>query len=56
MYNLQGKLVETLIENEFMSNGRHSINWKVESLPSGIYIAKLSNNDLSISTKVMLIK
>jgi len=56
VYDLRGKLVKTLIDNQFRSVGSHSMSWKVEALTSGIYIVNLSNNNLSISTKVVLIK
>ena len=56
IYDLQGKLVKNLIDNKFMSIGSYSIVWKEETLPSGIYIINLSNDNLSISTKVILVK
>ena len=48
--------LKRLIDNKFMSIGSYSIVWKEETLPSGIYIINLSNDNLSISTKVILVK
>ncbi|MBC8196633.1 MAG: T9SS type A sorting domain-containing protein, partial [Candidatus Marinimicrobia bacterium] len=55
IFNLNGKLIETIIDNQKLS-GEIRINWNGNLSPSGIYFIKLKI-DNSISThKIILLK
>ena len=41
VYNLLGQVVATLIKNEFLSAGRHKLQFQAEQLPGGIYFYRL---------------
>ena len=41
VYNLLGQVVATLIKNEFLSAGRHKLQFQPEQLPGGIYFYRL---------------
>lgn len=51
IYDLKGRLVESLISNKFMVSGNHSISWRPDNLSSGDYLIKLSNDKSIIATK-----
>ena len=55
IYNALGKEISTLAE-ENLQSGTYSINWDAANFPSGIYIYKLTANDISVSKKMILIK
>lgn len=42
IYNILGKEVTTLVNNEIMNAGRHRITWDASDLPSGIYFYRLA--------------
>ncbi len=56
VYNLQGQLVEKLIENEIKAAGFYEIVVKGESFSSGIYIVVFKANSFVKSQKIALIK
>ena len=45
VYDLNGKIVCTLINNEKRNAGEHSLEWTHENLSSGLYICKLKANN-----------
>ena len=51
IFDLNGRLVKSLISHEFKAAGNHSISWKPMDLSSGDYLVKLSNGGSIISTK-----
>jgi hypothetical protein len=55
IYDLNGKLVETLLEKEIPA-GNHSIQWNAEGLSSGIYFYKLDAGNFSAARKMLLMK
>jgi hypothetical protein len=56
IYNMLGQEVKTLINNELVSAGRHSINFNAGNLASGIYIYRLQVGDFSSNKKMILLK
>jgi hypothetical protein len=57
VYDMAGKLVESLASNEFKVSGNHSIAWNPENITSGEYIVRLSVNGSQVATqKVAYIK
>lgn len=55
IYDLSGKLVKTLV-NEQKQPGGHSVNFDVKGLPSGVYFARFSANNLVVTRKIILVK
>ncbi len=55
IYNLTGRLVETLV-NERLLSGKHEITWNASSQPSGVYFVKLSNGESVQTQKLILLK
>ena len=53
IYNLNGKIVESLIDNH-LSKGNHSINWNAEFEPAGVYFAELLVNQKLISVRKLI--
>ncbi len=55
IYDMNGKLVEELIENE-LSAGYHTVKWNAEKYSSGVYFYRITANDFTETRKMMLIK
>ncbi|MDA3838365.1 MAG: T9SS type A sorting domain-containing protein [Candidatus Delongbacteria bacterium] len=57
IFNHLGQYVDTIQEGKFNS-GNHTIEWNAgnNSLSSGVYFVKVSQNDHALSSKVLLIK
>jgi len=55
VYNLVGEKVSEIV-NEFLTEGEYNFRFDASNLPSGIYIAKLSNGTLNQSIKMTLLK
>ena len=55
IYNLQGKLVETLI-NQQLESGYHEVVWGPVGYPSGIYFVQLIVGDVTKTKKLLLLK
>ena len=55
IYNLTGRLVETLIKDE-IPVGNYEITWNASSQPSGVYFVKLSNGESVQTQKLILLK
>ncbi len=55
VYNLLGKEVATLV-NGAQASGSHSIVWNAESVPSGVYMYRLTSGNTQLSRRMMLIK
>jgi hypothetical protein len=61
IYDLSGKPVAELLFSESLPAGKYSINWTAKSVPSGIYLCRLSYFDRSgiprsHSQKIILLK
>ena len=57
VYDVTGKIIETLINNEYKEPGNHSIIYNADQLSSGLYILQLDvPHKKSVTYKVTLIK
>lgn len=56
IFDLLGKKIETLIENETKSPGSYSVTYNSKNLSSGIYIYRIFIDDKILSKKMTLIK
>jgi len=55
IYNLRGQLLETLID-EYITSGRHTVEWNASHLNSGVYLFKLQSAKITEVKKCILIK
>ncbi len=55
VYNVLGARVLTL-EDRIMSAGYHSVTVQAGSLPSGLYVYRLTTRDISLTRKMLLMK
>jgi len=55
IYNMQGRLVETLTDNKFHP-GTYSLVWNAGDKPSGIYFINISTEYNVVKQKVVLLK
>ncbi|MBI2417678.1 MAG: choice-of-anchor A family protein, partial [Ignavibacteriales bacterium] len=55
VYNVNGELVNTLVNNE-MSSGIHEVNFNAANLPSGVYICRMVSGSFSSVQKMILTK
>ncbi|MBS3943916.1 MAG: T9SS type A sorting domain-containing protein [Melioribacter sp.] len=55
VYNILGQEVATLVDGQ-MSSGIHKVNFDASRLSSGVYIYKLTGNNVNISKKMILAK
>ena len=55
VYDIRGRVIENLL-NQKMHAGQHVVAFDASSLPSGVYLYKLSSSSLSMVRKMMLIK
>jgi len=56
IYDILGREVSTLADNEFKSAGQHTVNFDASNLPSGIYFYRLQAGDFVQVRKMMLLK
>jgi flagellar hook assembly protein FlgD len=56
VYNMIGQEVMTLISNERMNSGYHSVKVDGSKLTSGVYIYKLTAGDFVATKKMVLMK
>ncbi|NOZ07607.1 MAG: T9SS type A sorting domain-containing protein [FCB group bacterium] len=56
IYDLQGKVVATLVDERFLAKGSHVIMWDAQNLPSGIYFVRLSAAQQQSTRKITLLK
>jgi hypothetical protein len=56
VYDLLGRTVDVLINNEQMSAGTHSVKWNAQNRPAGIYFYKLNTGSFSAVKKLVLLK
>ena len=52
VYNLTGRKIETLLNNEMMGSGHQEIRFNSSDLPSGLYFYILSSDDFIITKKM----
>lgn len=56
IYNILGQLVTTLINNQIVNYGEHTVNWDASNLASGIYFYELRADNTVQTKKMMLLK
>ncbi len=56
IYDLSGKLVQTLIDNEFVTAGTREVVFDAGILSSGVYLYTLSSDNFRETKKMMLVK
>jgi len=56
IYDIQGREVERLINNEMLPAAKHEISWTAQSLPSGIYFYRLMAGNYTETRRMMLLK
>ena len=55
IYNVLGEEI-TILNNGVLNRGEHSFTFNAANLPSGVYIYRLTGNNVNISKKMMLLK
>ena len=55
VYDITGREVATLLDG-WTSAGSHEISWSAENLPSGVYFASLTANNIQHTQKLLLVK
>lgn len=56
VYDMLGREVEVLVDNQFMEAGNYSTKFSAEKLASGIYLYKLKAGEFELTKKMQLIK
>ena len=55
IYDINGRLIDTIFDKGF-SAGVYEAQWEASGYPSGIYFAKITSQDISITKKLVLMK
>ena len=56
IFDLTGRQVASLINNDVMMPGYHQISWNPGLLPSGVYLVELVTSGKSFNQKITYIK
>ncbi len=56
IYDLLGKEVATLVNNEVVAAGNHTKQWNASNIPSGVYFYKLIAGNYTATKKLVLMK
>ena len=61
IYDVQGRMVQSLITDDYFSSGHHQVTWDGKNnmgiqLPSGMYFYKLMANHQSLTKKMVIMK
>ncbi len=56
VFDIKGNKIKTLLNQEFLSPGEHSIIWNALESPSGIYFVKIENQSKVFTQKIILQK
>lgn len=57
VYNAQGQLVTTLLNNKAFQTGRHNVSFDATNLPSGLYFYTVKmGNEFTATKKMLLVK
>jgi hypothetical protein len=56
VFNMDGKLIQTLYQGEVMANQEYFFDLNAQSLSSGIYLYKLTTDSASYIDKLMIVK
>ncbi len=55
LYDIQGRMVSLLVDDTVPA-GLHTISLSADAMPSGVYFLKLSGSDATVTQKVLLMK
>ncbi len=56
VYDLIGREVATLVNNELKTAGRYEVNWNAMNYASGVYIYRIQAGDYVSTKKMVLVK
>lgn len=56
IYDILGRKIQTLIDNEYKKTGEYEIKFNGQNLPSGVYIYRIITRNYSASKKMLLLK
>jgi hypothetical protein len=56
IYNVMGQLVKTVIDNVYKNNGQFEYTVSMDNLTSGVYFYTLTQGNLSLTKKMVLLK
>jgi hypothetical protein len=56
IYDIAGRDVATLVNNEVMPAGSYTKQWNAERMPSGVYFYRLQTGSSSETKKLVLLK
>ena len=56
IYDIAGRVVQTLSSKQFYSAGYHTISWNAENFSSGIYFIRFSSEHIEKTKKITLLK
>lgn len=56
VFNMQGQKVATVVENQTMSAGEHSVSFDASALSSGVYMYRLRSASQTVTKQMVLIK
>ena len=56
IYDIIGREVVTLLNNEFKNAGRYEVNWNANNYASGFYIYRLQAGDYVSTKKLVFVK
>ena len=56
IYDLQGRLIERLLNDSFLHQGNHSVSWDAGNMATGLYIYRLRAGNEIHTKKMLLIK
>jgi hypothetical protein len=56
LFDINGREIETLVDNVLYNVGSHEIEWSAGRLPSGLYVYRLSSGEHTEQRKMILLK
>ena len=56
VFDILGREVATLLNNEILESGEHEVTFNANALPSGIYFYRLTAGEFSETKKLLLLK
>lgn len=56
IHDILGKEVATIIEGDYLSAGKHEIEWDAAKFPSGVYYYTIYNHDIGYTKSMLLVK
>lgn len=56
IYDIRGRIIETLIDNKFLTPSDHFRDWNPIGLPTGVYFYRLRADNFDVTRKMLLIK